>query len=252
MRLLQYSCQTEKLHPILRKTFREKQTSKEAESFKDKKSSLYGLKFICWIFLDMMGFKRYNAMGILGYETFLFEEKYVGKILKKRRKSLLDIGSGSWTITEKFEKYVDHISCLEPSESFQRILEKKEYTLCSQDDKKEYEVITIFNVLDVCADPDDIVNYALDHMTSGSILIVSLPFPIRTQSWEISDIQKTNHLSQKKSLSFEEAVSQFYIDFLSKKRLQIDLFTRLPYIVSLPENKRTTIYDNGLFVCRMK
>jgi hypothetical protein len=52
-----------------------------------------------------------------------------------------------------------------------------------------------------------------------------------------------------KEKSFEEAVSDFYGDFIEKNGLKVEYFTRLPYIVSLPETQKTTVYDNGLFVC---
>jgi hypothetical protein len=45
-------------------------------------------------------------------------------------------------------------------------------------------------------------------------------------------------------------VSDFYNNFLRKHWLRAVAFTRLPYIVSLPETYKTTVYDNGLFICQ--
>jgi hypothetical protein len=86
-------------------------------------------------------------------------------------------------------------------------------------------------------------------LSKNGILIVSLPFPIQPRSWD-EDIKKTNPLTQSKDMDFENAVSVFYRDFLLKNNLKIRLFSRLPYIVSLPESKHPSVYDNGIFVCQ--
>lgn len=78
---------------------------------------------------------------------------------------------------------------------------------------------------------------------------MSLPFPIKARSWDNKKITQTNLLTQKREKSFEAAVSDFYGDFIKKNDLKVKYFTRLPYIVSLPETQKTTVYDNGLFVC---
>lgn len=108
----------------------------------------------------------------------------------------------------------------------------------------------MFNLLDVCDNPEEIINYAIERTEKNGLLIISLPFPIQIRSWDNTKIRKTNHLTQSKQITFEEAVSDFYAHFLKKHHLKITFFTRLPYIVSLPETQDVSVYDNGLFVCR--
>ena len=108
----------------------------------------------------------------------------------------------------------------------------------------------MFNVLDICESPDTIMQKALKKIRKNGIIIVSLPFPILVRSWDDRSIRKTNTLVQDQEFSFEKATSLFYENFIKKYNLKVTYFTRLPYIVSLPESKKTTIYDNGLFVCR--
>lgn len=250
MGTLHYSCQKEKLHPGLRKVFSEKKIDKKTLDFQDRKTPLYSIKFFLFIFMSVLGFKHYNTMGLLGYETFLFDETFVGKLVGKRKKrTLLDIGAGDGSITKNFEPYTSYIACLEPSASFQRILKKRGYSIADATDKKTYDIVTLFNVLDICEKPKSVLQVARKHVSTDGILIITLPFPIKTRSWDISDIQRTNRLTQSPSLSFEEAVSDFYTDFLKKNNLEVTYFTRLPYIVSLPETQETSTYDNGLFVC---
>jgi len=130
------------------------------------------------------------------------------------------------------------------------MLKKRGYTIVEMKETKMYDVVTIFNVLDVCNIPEDILDYAIKHTNKNGSIIMSLPFPIHTRSWDNTKIQQTNHLSQPKNTTFEEAVSDFYMNFLKKYQLKVTFFTRLPYMVSLPETQKTTIYDNGLFVCQ--
>lgn len=91
----------------------------------------------------------------------------------------------------------------------------------------------------------------MQHIEKNGEIIISLPFPIQARSWDNKKIRKTNLLTQKREISFEKAVSDFYTHFLQKNGLEVTYFTRLPYIVSLPETQKTTVYDNGLFVCKM-
>lgn len=255
MRNLRYACQRANLHPALRAVFARKKTSQEAQLFLERTSPFYRLKFVAFILLSVLGRKHYDIMGMLGYETFLFEPAFAQQLLGKRRKkhvSLLDIGAGNGSITSTFEGIVSSVSCLEPSLSFQRKLRKRGYAICDGKGTEKYDFITILNVLDICEHPDAIIEHALEHLLPNGRLIISLPFPIQARSWDMARISDTNRLTQSPALSFEESVSCFYTDFLEKEGLETVYFTRLPYLVALPENRETSLYDNGLFVCRIR
>lgn len=250
MQYLNYSCETIKLHPHLQTVWEEQEYSIEAEAFKNKKSSLYGIKFIFFVFMSAFGIKHYNIMGMLWYETYLLSEKNIQNMLgKKKRKKLLDIGAWNGCVTEQFSSHVDKIYYIEPSLSFQKILNKKWYRQHQENTENTYDIVTLFNVLDVCDSPDKTIQWALKHLEQNGEIIMSLPFPIKARSWDNKKITQTNLLTQKREKSFEAAVSDFYGDFIKKNDLKVKYFTRLPYIVSLPETQKTTVYDNGLFVC---
>jgi SAM-dependent methyltransferase len=171
--------------------------------------------------------------------------------VEKKRKKLLDIGAGDGSITRNFESFVEQIYYKEPSHSFQKILHKRGYKWHLENKENTYDIITLFNVLDVCDNPHDMIHWAIQHLKKNGEIIISLPFPIQARSWDNKKIYKTNLLTQDNKISFEKAVSNFYRDFIEKNELTVHYFTRLPYIVSLPETQETTIYDNGLFVCKM-
>lgn len=244
---LNYSCDKKQLHHQLQRVWEEQEYSTEAEAFKNRKSPFYGLKFIFFVLLSVVGVKHYNIMGMLWYETYLLGRKNVQNILRgKRRENLLDIGAWNGCITEQFSSFVNKIYYREPSLSFQKILNKKWY---QEHQGNACDIVTLFNVLDVCNSPDETIQWALKCLEQDGEIVISLPFPIKARSWDNRKIAKTNFLTQKKEDSFEKTVSDFYEDFIEKNGLKATYFTRLPYIVSLPETQKTTVYDNGLFVC---
>lgn len=248
MKPTNYSCDKRKLHHELQTVWEEQEYSTEAETFHNRKSPFYGLKFIFFVLLSVIGVKHYNIMGMLWYETYLLSEKNIGRMLwKKKRKNLLDIGAWNGCITEKFRSFVDKVYYREPSHSFQKILNKNWYSIHRGN---TCDIVTLFNVLDVCDSPHEILQEALKYLAKNGEVILSLPFPVTARSWDNRKITKTNLLTQKKKETFEKAVSVFYEEFIKKNGLKVTYFTRLPYIVSLPETQKTTVYDNGLFVCR--
>ncbi len=84
MKELQYTCEKENLHPALQRVFFEKPYDPEAVTFKGKKSRLYPIKFILFVLMRAFGLNHYKTMGILGYETYLFDEEFVGSILQDK------------------------------------------------------------------------------------------------------------------------------------------------------------------------
>lgn len=245
-----YKCDTEKLFIELRRVFKEKKIDAETIQHIEGKTFLYGIKFILFIVLSALKLNHYYIMGLLWYRTFLFDQNFAKKIIGRKRVNLLDIWAGSWSITEKFGTHLKKIYCLEPSISFQKILREKGYTIVEENNAKKYDVVTLFNVIDVCSYPEKVIELARKKSDDNGIIIISLPFPICARSWDNKNIRKTNQLSQSKETCFEEAVSDFYVNFLKKHNLKVTYFTRLPYIVSLPETQKSAIYNNGLFVCK--
>lgn len=248
---LRYACNRDKLDPELRRVFFLSEKSPQTSLFLEQKTPWYQIKFMIFVLMHVIGLSHYNIMGILGYQTFLLDEDFVRKyITKKKNKTLLDIGAWNGSITAAFAPYTAEITCIELSLSFQKILKKRGYTVLKNHDEKLYDMVTIFNVLDVCADPQNIIEQAMKNLEENGTLIISLPFPIWTRSWDMSNIRRTNHLGQPREKSFEMGVSEFYDSFLRKNKLTITGFTRIPYLVSNPESRHITIYDNGFFICK--
>lgn len=97
MQKLFYACNKMKLDPELRHVFFVSERSKQAREFQLYKTSWYQIKFMIFVLMNVVGLSHYNIMGILGYRTFLFEEKIIKEHIQKRKKqkTLLDIGAGN-------------------------------------------------------------------------------------------------------------------------------------------------------------
>ncbi len=65
MKQTNYSCKKRELHPELQTVWEEQEYNMETETFKDRHSSFYGLKFIFFVLLSVLGVKHYNIMGML-------------------------------------------------------------------------------------------------------------------------------------------------------------------------------------------
>lgn len=249
---IHYKCDKEKLHREIQSVFYEQKDNWEAKAFKKRKNLFYRIKLVLFLWLSGIGFRHYDTMWILGYKSFLISTDLVKKIIWKnwQFKKMLDIGAGDWSITDKFTPYLGEVDCSELAVSFQKILKKKWFRLVHSYTENEYDFVSLFNVLDRCTHPERLLKEALLSMKKNGKIIISMPFPISLQSWWQSNIKNTNSLNQSQKDSFEKSVSDFYENFLLSHNLKVVLFTRLPYIVALPEEKKTTIYNNGLFVCQ--
>ena len=246
-----YKCDKSKIIKELYDVFHEQRDDRETIKFKERKNLFHRIKMVLFFCLRSVGFRHYDTMWILGYKSFLISEDLARKIIWEdwQNKKLLDIGAGDGSITEKFSPYIGTIECSELAISFQKALKKKWFKLVQSFGENNYDFVSLFNVLDRCTHPERLINEALLSMRKDGKIIMSLPFPISLQSWWQSGIKKTNSLEQSQEDSFEKCVSVFYQNFLLRYNLKVVFFTRLPYIVALPEEKRTTVYDSGLFVC---
>lgn len=65
MQNLIYSCEETQLHRELQTVWREQEASTEADIFKKRKSVFYGLKFILFVIMSVLGIRHYNIMGML-------------------------------------------------------------------------------------------------------------------------------------------------------------------------------------------
>ena len=72
-----YDCDIQHLCPALEKVFFLSEATETTKKFQVRKSSFHQLKFMLFVLMSAIGFRHYNTMGILGYETFLFDEAFV-------------------------------------------------------------------------------------------------------------------------------------------------------------------------------
>lgn len=246
-----YTYEKIKLHPDIQKVCR-----KYSESSASKKFQQLPVRYNNWtwciiLFLRICGFSHYDALAILWYDSYLIDDVHIRDIFwNKKRKKLLDVWSGSGSITELFQPYVGKIVCLESSYFFRRKLKKKGFSLYKKNDKN-FDTIALFNVLDRCSNAQEMIEENMARLEKNGIIIISLPFPVKAAHGHGIQNSRQKSFSQSKNMSFEKSVSQFYEKYLKNSGTLL-YFSRMPYIVLNPESTSMTSYDNALFVCKKK
>ena len=251
--LKKYTCNIEKLHTDIQKVYQIGSESSESKKF--QKIPIKYSNWTWWIILllRICGLSHYDVMALLWYDSYLLDRNYIKSLFwDKKRKRLLDIGSGSGTITELFQPYVWEIVCQESSYLFRRRLIKKGLKIYKKWDKKAFDIILMFNVLDRCGDAEKMLKENINRLEKNGLMLISLPFPIQARHGNGLQNSKQKALSQKKDSSFEKGASSFYMSHLKKNNLSLVSFSRLPYIVLNPELSKITTFDNALFVCKKK
>ena len=179
------------------------------------------------------------------------DQKYITSILgNKKRKNLLDIGAGSGSITKLFQPFAEDIFYLESSYFFRRKLGKMGF-LPYKKKKEKFDVILMFNVLDRCSDAQKMIEDQIKNLKNDGLIIMSMPFPINARHGHGIQNTKQKALSQKKNMTFEHGVSEFYEKYLHNYFHAIS-FSRTPYLLLNPEMGKMTIFDNAIFVCQKK
>lgn len=103
-----------------------------------------------------------------------------------RGRRLLDIGAGSGDVTVHARELFDEIVTTEISRSMVRRLRRRGFVChrvdLSHEDLPEvsrFDVVSLLDVLDRCHRPRTLLRRALDWLTHGGWLLVSVPLPVR-------------------------------------------------------------------------
>lgn len=120
-----YTCVQKKLNSELQKKYQPLSESPESIKFQNQPVKYSSLTWFIILFLRICGLSHYDTMALMGYDSYLLDQKYIKSILRnKKPNKLLDIGAGSGSITRLFQPFVDKIFYLESSYFFRRKLRK--------------------------------------------------------------------------------------------------------------------------------
>lgn len=226
--------------------------SKASKKFEETKTHFSPWTWLLICILRICGLSHYNTMAVLGYTSYLFDTGYIRDLLgKKKRKKLLDIWAGSWSITEVFKPYVEKIFYTESSYFFRRQLRKRGF-LEYKKEEANFDIILMLNLLDRCTNAQKMIQKYREKLNENGLLIISLPFPIHARYGNWLSSRKQQKLTQDSTMSFESWVSIFYDEYIAKNNLKVKSFARTKYIVRNPELWKNACFDNAIFVCSKK
>lgn len=147
--------------------------------------------------------------------------------------NVLDIGAGDGAVTNIFAHHFSNVFVTETSTPMRWRLKSRGYLLLDVDawgvDGK-YDMITILNVLDRCAEPLTMLKTAKTSLKPSGLLIVALVLPFRpyvefggvkNKPIETVDIQGSK---------FEDQLSDIQTELFNKSGFEIVSWTKTPYL----------------------
>ena len=185
------------------------------------------------------------------------------RIATVSRGKLLDIGAGNGDVTEKYQKFVKHITATEVSNYMVKILQKKSCidrvvetgSLNSFDVNKKFQIISCLNVLDRCDKPSQLLKdiYArLDPQHGIVVVAIVLPWCPFVENGTGQD-RPTEDLDMdggrcRTRNTFEEAVNVIVDNVFLKHGFVVKSWTRVPYICAGDTYQKYYVLSDALFV----
>lgn len=146
--------------------------------------------------------------------------------------SLLDIGAGDGSVTDRMSKVFKNIFVTEMSPTMRWRLSRKGYTVLDTNDwgNRSFDVITCLNVLDRCEKPISLLKQIRRHLNpEHGRLIVSLVLPLN-QYFEYNSDHYPDEFLRLDSDQIEEQINQLSSRIFQSLGYRLKKFTRLPYL----------------------
>jgi SAM-dependent methyltransferase len=178
---------------------------------------------------------------------------------------MLDIGAGDGGVTSKFEGFMDSITVTEVSKPMGTRLRERGYEVHVTPyitpelfpTPHTYDVVSIFNVLDRCDHPNDLLKAAIRLMkpdTGRLVLAVVLPF-----SEFVEEGTKRRSVMQPLPMrgarcgdnaSFEASLSALITRVLLPLNLEIERLAKVPYLCQGDHNRPYYVLADAIIICR--
>ncbi|UJR20955.1 hypothetical protein I4U23_024062 [Adineta vaga] len=182
---------------------------------------------------------RTSANGLIGrgrmfvYSTTQFKTLLdIESDSKSPYTTLLDIGAGDGSITERMASIFQKVYVTELSPAMQWRLSTSGYTVLDTDQwgDNHFDVITCLNVLDRCENPLQLLKQIHDHLNPKTgRLILSLVLPFKPYFEYSNNHRPTESLQIEGDLP-EEQINSFLSNVIQPLGFHLEKFTRLPYL----------------------
>eukprot|EP00944_MAST-04C_sp_MAST-4C-sp1_P013125 g13125.t1 len=176
---------------------------------------------------------------------------------------LLEIGAGNGDVTEKYQKFVRHITATEVSKYMVKLLEKKDCidrvvetgSLNSFDVNEKFQIISCLNVLDRCDKPSQLlkdIHARLDPQNGILVVAIVLPWcPFvengTRKDCPTEDLEMDGGRCRTRN-TFEEAVNVIVDNVFLKHGFVVKSWTRVPYICAGDTYQKYYVLSDALFV----
>jgi SAM-dependent methyltransferase len=167
--------------------------------------------------------------------------------------SLLDIGAGDGSVTERMSSLFEKVYVTEMSSTMQWRLSNNGYTVLDTDQwgNLTFDVITCLNVLDRCEKPLKLLEQIRAHLNpKNGRLIISIVLPFKPY-FEYNDDHRPNESLQIKGHVPEEQINSFILDVFQPLGLRLKKLTRLPYLCEGDIKRSYYFLFDYLFVLEM-
>jgi len=220
---------------------------------------------------------RTDANGVAGRgKMFVLSPAQIEKIApgvllaakdeEKRRRKLLDIGSGDGSITERFAQFFVEVVTTETSSVMADRLRARNWK-CFQPGKQElpepsseddlFDLITCFNVLDRCDKPVTLLRDLKRRLRPDGTLILAIVLPWcpfvedGTKQKEPSELLPMQQACCKDGASFERSLEALIGRILIPEGFMIKSISRVPYISQGDSHQRFYVLSDAIIVCKL-
>mmetsp|Transcript_5471 Transcript_5471/g.13781 ORF Transcript_5471/g.13781 Transcript_5471/m.13781 type:complete len:602 (-) Transcript_5471:23-1828(-) len=278
IRELLYDVKLERLEneTMLANTFLKSQPDAElaaflAESAAATNSTLGRVKALAkrrlfWGLQRWLGLSRTDASGLLSMATlYVGSHQQFKDLVNGTAASLLDVGSGTGTETQKLASILeaDDVACLESSKAMRVTLRGLGFRAEATPDElgdDAFAAASLLNVLDRCDEPGALLNLVADRVADGGLVLVAsvLPYsPMVHEGRFLSPYGKAQSRRAKRPLQVKPArtFEQGAINFVqsvqaARPGLELESWTRLPYVSSGDTGRTHYVLDQAVFAFR--
>ncbi|CAF1225440.1 unnamed protein product [Rotaria sordida] len=239
------------LYDEYRKYFHEFYEDEETITFikqSEKKSDNIPLQIIHSILTSLLTLfmTRTSANGLIGRgRMFVYSKDQFKTLLdiesheESPFNTLLDIGAGDGSVTERMSKLFKKVYVTELSSTMQWRLSTYGYTVLNTDywNNLTFDVITCLNVLDRCEKPLTLLKQIRQHLNpKKGRLIISLVLPFRPYfEYNNNNNNNNNNHYPNESIDIqgilpEEQINSFLLNIIQPLGFHLKKLTRLPYL----------------------
>lgn len=163
--------------------------------------------------------------------------------------SLLDVGAGDGSVTERMSNLFRHVYVTEMSPIMRWRLSTRGFTVLdtNQWGNETFDVITCLNVLDRCQKPLSLLKQIRQHLKPNGRLILSVVLPLR-QYFEYNDNHYPDEYLRIEGDQPEKQINYLLIHILQPLGYRLKKFTRLPYLCEGDLEKSYYFLSDYLFV----